>query len=49
MLIRIVILKPFWIVEDILISLNCLGALKKIENVEDRVYAHLYKYKWFRG
>ena len=46
---RMIILKPFWIVEDIF---ECFGFIKtrnKIEEIEDKIYDNFYyRFKWFR-
>lgn len=47
-MLRKLILKIFWVVEDSLFYLGFKKAGDKIESLEDWTYSKLYKYHWFR-
>ncbi len=48
-MLRNLILKIFWAVEDSLYYLGFKKAGDKIESLEDWTYSKLYQYKWFRA
>lgn len=47
-MLRKIILKMFWVVEDSLYYFGFKKAGDKIESLEDWTYAKLYRFKWFR-
>lgn len=47
-MLRKLILKMFWSLEDLLFYLGFKKAGDKIESLEDWTYSKLYQYKWFR-
>ena len=47
-MLRKLILKIFWILEDSLYYFGFKKAGDKVEELEDWTYSKLYQYKWFR-